>query len=123
MHDLSDNGYASGSAEPEINLKHLPLQISAVTDARSSLLKGLGLHPDLRTKESVATKSDLSDSGYASGPAKPELNLKHLPLQIFAVTDARSCLLKGLGLRPDLQTTLRPCDASGDEADVSDQTE
>ena len=72
--------------------------------------------PSTMTKESEATKSDLSDNGYASGPAEPELNLKHLPLQIFVATDARSSLLKGLGLRPDLQT----CDASGDEADVSE---
>ena len=79
--------------------------------------------PSILTKASVTTKSDLSDNGYASGPAESEANLKHLPLQIFAVTDARSCLLKGLGLRPDLQTSLRPCDASGDETDVSDQIE
>ena len=79
--------------------------------------------PSIWTEESVSTKSDLSDNGYASGPAELEVNLKHLPLQIFAVTDARSCLLKGLGLRPDLQTFLGPCDASGDEVDVSDQIE
>ena len=79
--------------------------------------------PSILTKASVTTKSDLSDYGYASAPSEPELNLKHLPLQIFEVTDARSSLLKGLGLNPDLQTSLRPRDASGDEADVSDQTE
>ena len=78
--------------------------------------------PSISTKESVATKSDLSDNGYASGPAEQEVNLKHLPLQIFEATDARSSLLKGLGLNPDLKTSLRPRDASGDEADVSDQT-
>ena len=75
------------------------------------------------TNESAEAKSELSDNGYASGPSEPEVNLKHLPLRIVAVTDARSSLLKGLGLNPDLKTSLRPRDASGDEADVSDQTE
>ena len=62
---------------------------------------------------SLTTKSDFSDNGYASGLAEPEVNGKHLPLQILAGTDARTSLLKGLGLRPNLQTFLRPCVASG----------
>ena len=67
--------------------------------------------PSILAKESLATKSDLSDNGYASSEtAEPEVYGKNLPLQILAGTDARTSLLKGLGLRPGLQTFLRPRD-------------
>ena len=66
--------------------------------------------PSKLAKESLETKSDLSDNGYASGTAEPEEYGKNLPLQILAGTDARTSLLKGLGLRPGLQTFLRPRD-------------